>query len=248
MIWVLEENEWAVHEESVGFSGEERTSGSEDGQNAVISVDEIPKTTPSFNSGRWRQLPPPVTEAADRFSVSSGAHTYLTLSLYMTMTTIEELSSRSSTMSTHGGEILRSHITEFGAKIGKEGNQVFYTCKAFCTDVETVQIGDSPICRIEDNQEGKFGTSSRRLTQWTFDFKVVKLIMLLSFASVFLHIVQRPSMPLERVVACVVVESISILEKLHSRGHGDIKSANFLLDPLGTPEEIRLFLIDLRLG
>ncbi|KAF8023215.1 hypothetical protein BT93_F0655 [Corymbia citriodora subsp. variegata] len=59
----------------------------------------------------------------------------------------------------------------------------------------------------------------------------------------------RPSMPLA-TVACVAVEAISILEKLHSRGyiHGDVKPDNFLLGPPGTPEEKKLFLIDLGLA
>ncbi|XP_056166929.1 casein kinase 1-like protein HD16 [Syzygium oleosum] len=58
-----------------------------------------------------------------------------------------------------------------------------------------------------------------------------------------------PSMPLG-VVACVAVEAISILEKLHSRGyiHGDVKPSNFLLGPPGTPDERKLFLIDLGLA
>ncbi|XP_048134119.1 casein kinase 1-like protein HD16 isoform X2 [Rhodamnia argentea] len=55
--------------------------------------------------------------------------------------------------------------------------------------------------------------------------------------------------PLE-AIACIAVEAISILEKLHSRGyiHGDIKPDNFLLGPPGTPEEKRLFLTDLGLA
>ncbi|KAL3746791.1 hypothetical protein ACJRO7_015691 [Eucalyptus globulus] len=59
----------------------------------------------------------------------------------------------------------------------------------------------------------------------------------------------RPSMPLASV-ACVAVEAISILEKLHSRGyiHGDVKPDNFLLGPPGTPDERKLFLIDLGLA
>ncbi|XP_056166733.1 casein kinase 1-like protein HD16 [Syzygium oleosum] len=58
-----------------------------------------------------------------------------------------------------------------------------------------------------------------------------------------------PTLPLE-AIACIAVEAISILEKLHSRGyiHGDIKPGNFLLGPPGTPEEKRLFLTDLGLA
>ncbi|KAF8023218.1 hypothetical protein BT93_F0658 [Corymbia citriodora subsp. variegata] len=58
-----------------------------------------------------------------------------------------------------------------------------------------------------------------------------------------------PTPPLE-AIACIAVEAISILEKLHSKGyiHGDIKPSNFLLGPPGTPEKKRLFLIDLGLA
>ncbi|CAI0543234.1 unnamed protein product [Linum tenue] len=54
----------------------------------------------------------------------------------------------------------------------------------------------------------------------------------------------------EQMVACIAVESISILEQLHSRGfvHGDVKPENFLLGQPGTPEEKKLYLIDLGLG
>ncbi|KAF8023217.1 hypothetical protein BT93_F0657 [Corymbia citriodora subsp. variegata] len=58
-----------------------------------------------------------------------------------------------------------------------------------------------------------------------------------------------PTLPLE-AIACIAVEAISILEKLHSRGyiHGDIKPGNFLLGPPGTPAEKRLFMTDLGLA
>ncbi|KAK3438356.1 hypothetical protein EUGRSUZ_C02978 [Eucalyptus grandis] len=58
-----------------------------------------------------------------------------------------------------------------------------------------------------------------------------------------------PTLPLE-AVACIAIEAISILEKLHSRGyiHGDIKPGNFLLGPPGTREEKTLFLTDLGLA
>ncbi|CAI0543232.1 unnamed protein product [Linum tenue] len=54
----------------------------------------------------------------------------------------------------------------------------------------------------------------------------------------------------EQMVACIAVESISILEQLHSRGfvHGDVKPENFLLGQPGTPEEKKLYLIDLGLA
>ncbi|KAL6000895.1 Casein kinase 1-like protein hd16 [Asimina triloba] len=52
------------------------------------------------------------------------------------------------------------------------------------------------------------------------------------------------------MVACIAVESISILEKMHSRGyvHGDVKPENFLLGQPSTPQEKKLFLVDLGLG
>ncbi|MCO5601133.1 hypothetical protein L7F22_055252 [Adiantum nelumboides] len=52
------------------------------------------------------------------------------------------------------------------------------------------------------------------------------------------------------MVACIAVEAISILEKLHARGyvHGDVKPENFLLGQAGTVEEKKLYLIDLGLA
>ncbi|XP_059640964.1 casein kinase 1-like protein HD16 isoform X2 [Cornus florida] len=52
------------------------------------------------------------------------------------------------------------------------------------------------------------------------------------------------------MVACIAIEAISILEKMHSRGyvHGDVKPENFLLGPAGTPDEKKLFLVDLGLA
>ncbi|XP_077217988.1 casein kinase 1-like protein HD16 isoform X2 [Tasmannia lanceolata] len=52
------------------------------------------------------------------------------------------------------------------------------------------------------------------------------------------------------MVACIAIEAISILEKIHSRGyvHGDVKPENFLLGPPGTSEEKKLFLVDLGLA
>ncbi|KAI4330641.1 hypothetical protein MLD38_028911 [Melastoma candidum] len=51
-------------------------------------------------------------------------------------------------------------------------------------------------------------------------------------------------------VACIAIEAISILEKIHSKGyiHGDVKPENFLLGPPGSPEEKKLFLVDLGLA
>ncbi|XP_024385566.1 casein kinase 1-like protein HD16 [Physcomitrium patens] len=52
------------------------------------------------------------------------------------------------------------------------------------------------------------------------------------------------------MVACIAVESISILEKMHCRGyvHGDVKPENFLLGQPNTPDEKKLFLVDLGLA
>ncbi|XP_058108501.1 casein kinase 1-like protein HD16 [Magnolia sinica] len=52
------------------------------------------------------------------------------------------------------------------------------------------------------------------------------------------------------MVACIAVESISILEKMHSRGyvHGDVKPENFLLGQPATPQEKKLYLVDLGLA
>ncbi|KAK1549973.1 hypothetical protein Q3G72_011527 [Acer saccharum] len=52
------------------------------------------------------------------------------------------------------------------------------------------------------------------------------------------------------MVACIAIEAISILEKMHSRGyvHGDVKPENFLLGPPGTRDEKKLFLVDLGLA
>ncbi|CAI0409043.1 unnamed protein product [Linum tenue] len=52
------------------------------------------------------------------------------------------------------------------------------------------------------------------------------------------------------MVACIAIEAISILEKVHSRGyvHGDVKPENFLLGPPETPDERKLYLVDLGLA
>ncbi|GAB4856110.1 Casein kinase 1-like protein hd16 [Ancistrocladus abbreviatus] len=57
------------------------------------------------------------------------------------------------------------------------------------------------------------------------------------------------SMPAE-MVACIAVESLSILEKMHARGyvHGDVKPENFLLGQPSTVQEKKLFLVDLGLA
>ncbi|XP_043720209.1 casein kinase 1-like protein HD16 isoform X2 [Telopea speciosissima] len=52
------------------------------------------------------------------------------------------------------------------------------------------------------------------------------------------------------MVACIAIEAISILEKMHSKGyvHGDVKPENFLLGTPGTLDEKKLFLVDLGLA
>lgn len=52
------------------------------------------------------------------------------------------------------------------------------------------------------------------------------------------------------MVACIAVESLSILEKMHARGyvHGDVKPENFLLGQPSTSQEKKLFLVDLGLA
>ncbi|KAL4563946.1 hypothetical protein LXL04_027995 [Taraxacum kok-saghyz] len=54
----------------------------------------------------------------------------------------------------------------------------------------------------------------------------------------------------EEMVACIAVESLSILEQLHLRGfvHGDVKPENFLLGQPGTANEKKLYLVDLGLA
>ncbi|KAM7509498.1 hypothetical protein LguiA_019951 [Lonicera macranthoides] len=54
----------------------------------------------------------------------------------------------------------------------------------------------------------------------------------------------------EEMVACIAVEAISILEQLHFRGfvHGDVKPENLLLGQPGTPNEKKLYLVDLGLA
>lgn len=54
----------------------------------------------------------------------------------------------------------------------------------------------------------------------------------------------------EEMVACIAVESISILEQLHLKGfvHGDVKPENLLLGQPGTPNEKKLYLVDLGLA
>ncbi|QDZ23278.1 serine/threonine protein kinase [Chloropicon primus] len=54
----------------------------------------------------------------------------------------------------------------------------------------------------------------------------------------------------QEMVACIALESLVILENLHSKGyvHGDVKPENFLLGPPGTPNSNKLYLVDLGLA
>ncbi|KAL8204692.1 hypothetical protein R6Q57_010315 [Mikania cordata] len=55
---------------------------------------------------------------------------------------------------------------------------------------------------------------------------------------------------LSEMIACIAVESLSILEKMHLKGyvHGDVKPENFLLGQPSSPQEKKLFLVDLGLS
>eukprot|EP00200_Dunaliella_tertiolecta_P000955 CAMPEP_0202362956 /NCGR_PEP_ID=MMETSP1126-20121109/14942_1 /ASSEMBLY_ACC=CAM_ASM_000457 /TAXON_ID=3047 /ORGANISM="Dunaliella tertiolecta, Strain CCMP1320" /LENGTH=607 /DNA_ID=CAMNT_0048957273 /DNA_START=143 /DNA_END=1963 /DNA_ORIENTATION=- len=54
----------------------------------------------------------------------------------------------------------------------------------------------------------------------------------------------------QEMVACIAMEALSILKELHNKGyvHGDVKPENFLLGQPGTPNEKRLYLVDLGLA
>jgi len=54
----------------------------------------------------------------------------------------------------------------------------------------------------------------------------------------------------QEMVACIAVEALSILKDLHLKGyvHGDVKPENFLLGQAGSPNEKRLYLVDLGLA
>ncbi|KAI3799428.1 hypothetical protein L1987_34726 [Smallanthus sonchifolius] len=51
------------------------------------------------------------------------------------------------------------------------------------------------------------------------------------------------------MISCIAVEALSILDKMHARGHvhGDVKPENFLLGQPSTSQEKKLFLVDLGL-
>ncbi|GAB4816588.1 hypothetical protein N2152v2_003634 [Parachlorella kessleri] len=54
----------------------------------------------------------------------------------------------------------------------------------------------------------------------------------------------------QEMVACIAVESVAILERLHAKGfvHGDVKPENFLLGAPTSSNEKRLYLVDLGLA
>lgn len=54
----------------------------------------------------------------------------------------------------------------------------------------------------------------------------------------------------QEMVACIGVEALAILEKLHAKGyvHGDVKPENFLLGQPGSANEKKLWLVDLGLA
>eukprot|EP00890_Picochlorum_soloecismus_P003283 jgi/Picsp_1/3956/NSC_01468-R1_protein len=54
----------------------------------------------------------------------------------------------------------------------------------------------------------------------------------------------------QEMVACIAVEAIAILERLHAKGfvHGDVKPENFLLGAPGSSNEKKLWLVDLGLA
>lgn len=54
----------------------------------------------------------------------------------------------------------------------------------------------------------------------------------------------------QEMVACIAVEAIAILERLHAKGfvHGDVKPENFLLGAPGSTNEKKLWLVDLGLA
>ncbi|KVI11611.1 Protein kinase, catalytic domain-containing protein [Cynara cardunculus var. scolymus] len=71
---------------------------------------------------------------------------------------------------------------------------------------------------------------------WNSSNQILKFVLLYSLS--------------EEMVACIAVEALSILEQLHLRGfvHGDVKPENFLLGQPGTPNEKKLYLVDLGLA
>ena len=54
----------------------------------------------------------------------------------------------------------------------------------------------------------------------------------------------------QEMVACIAVEALTIIEKLHAKGyvHGDVKPENFLMGPPGSANDKRLYLVDLGLA
>ncbi|GMN50507.1 hypothetical protein TIFTF001_019656 [Ficus carica] len=125
---------------------------------------------------------------------------------------------------------------------------------------ERVQIGNSPVYKL-DRKLGKGGFGQvyvgRRVTGGAGGIGADAFEVALKFehrnskgcshGPPYEWQVYRLS---EETVACIAVEAISILEQLHLKGfvHGDVKPENFLLGLPGTPNEKKLYLIDLGLA
>nr|KJB07483.1 hypothetical protein B456_001G026300 [Gossypium raimondii] len=115
---------------------------------------------------------------------------------------------------------------------------------------EKVSVGGSPMYRIEKKLgKGGFGQVyvGRRIGATGPGALEVMDILGPSLWDVWNN--NSHTMSIE-MVACIAIEAISILEKMHSRGyvHGDVKPENFLLGLPGTPDEKKLFLVDLGLA
>jgi len=54
----------------------------------------------------------------------------------------------------------------------------------------------------------------------------------------------------QEMVSCIAMEALAILKELHAKGyvHGDVKPENFLLGPIGSTNEKKLYLVDLGLA
>ncbi|KAL0316919.1 UNVERIFIED_CONTAM: Casein kinase-like protein HD16 [Sesamum radiatum] len=119
---------------------------------------------------------------------------------------------------------------------------------------ERVQVGNSPVYKTERKLgKGGFGQVyvGRRVsggTERTGPDAIEVMDMLgPSLWDVWNSLGQSMS---PNMAACIAVEAISILEKLHMKGfvHGDVKPENFLLGQPGTADEKKLYLIDLGLA